>query len=67
MVAGLSENLSKQLAIDDGTGTTEIWRIENFELVPWPKDQYGQFFAGDSFLVKYTYNKSGIMYSKWKF
>lgn len=33
----------------------KIWRIENFEVVPWPKEKYGQFLDGDSFIVLYTY------------
>lgn len=32
-----------------------IWRIEDFEVIPWPKDKYGQFMDGDSFIVLYTY------------
>lgn len=32
-----------------------IWRIENFEVVQWPKDKYGQFYDGDSYIVLYTY------------
>lgn len=35
----------------------EIWRIEKFQVVHWPKDQYGQFFSGDSYIVLHTYKK----------
>lgn len=40
---------------DNGTGTLEIWRVENFELAPWPKERYGEFYSGDSFVMLYTY------------
>ncbi|KAI1399725.1 putative actin-binding protein Fragmin [Hypoxylon fuscum] len=39
-----------------------IWRIENFEIVPWPKDRYGDFHEGDSYIILYSYkvgNKDG--------
>lgn len=32
-----------------------IWRIEEFEVVPWPKEKTGQFYDGDSFIVLYSY------------
>ncbi|KAJ5682920.1 hypothetical protein N7462_006085 [Penicillium macrosclerotiorum] len=32
-----------------------IWRIENFEVVPWPKERYGEFYDGDSFIVLHSY------------
>ena len=40
---------------DDGKGDLEIWRVENFELEPWPKERYGEFYSGDSFVMLYTY------------
>jgi gelsolin len=33
----------------------EIWRIEKFQVVHWPKDQYGSFYSGDSYIVLNTY------------
>jgi len=33
----------------------EIWRIEKFQVVKWPKDQYGSFYSGDSYILLNTY------------
>mmetsp|Transcript_23223 Transcript_23223/g.37774 ORF Transcript_23223/g.37774 Transcript_23223/m.37774 type:complete len:374 (+) Transcript_23223:51-1172(+) len=35
----------------------KIWRIEKFQVKPWPADQYGQFFRGDSYIVLNTYKQ----------
>jgi gelsolin len=35
----------------------EIWRIEKFKVVPVPKDTYGQFYSGDSYICLWTYKK----------
>jgi gelsolin len=37
----------------------KIWRIENFQVKPWPKEQHGQFFTGDSYIVLKTYKVDG--------
>jgi hypothetical protein len=44
---------------DDGSGELEVWRVEDFELVEVPKKMYGQFFGGDSYVLKYTYLVNG--------
>ena len=45
---------------DDSTGQKEIYRIEDFELVPLDDSIYGMFFGGDSYVIKYSYdNKEG--------
>jgi len=36
----------------------QIWRIEKFTVKAWPKNQYGQFYSGDSYIVLRTYQKS---------
>ena len=43
---------------DDGSGKVEIHRIENFELAPVDPTTYGMFFGGDSYVVKYMYEKN---------
>jgi len=32
----------------------EIWRIEQFKVVPWPKEKYGKFHEGDSYILLQT-------------
>ncbi|GFG33063.1 hypothetical protein Cfor_12089 [Coptotermes formosanus] len=44
---------------DDGSGAVEVFRVENFELAPVDPATYGMFFGGDSYIVKYTYEKNG--------
>ncbi|KAJ0246069.1 Villin-5 [Hirschfeldia incana] len=41
----------------------EIWRIENFKPVAVPKESYGKFFTGDSYIVlKTTPSRSGSLH-----
>eukprot|EP01101_Sappina_pedata_P007816 TRINITY_DN41_c0_g1_i3.p1 TRINITY_DN41_c0_g1~~TRINITY_DN41_c0_g1_i3.p1 ORF type:complete len:353 (+),score=160.03 TRINITY_DN41_c0_g1_i3:42-1100(+) len=32
----------------------QIWRIENFTVKAWPREKYGKFFSGDSYIVLKT-------------
>ncbi|EKD12613.1 gelsolin [Drepanopeziza brunnea f. sp. 'multigermtubi' MB_m1] len=32
-----------------------IWRIEDFEVVVWPRERAGQFYDGDSYIVLHSY------------
>mmetsp|Transcript_26192 Transcript_26192/g.31022 ORF Transcript_26192/g.31022 Transcript_26192/m.31022 type:complete len:409 (-) Transcript_26192:228-1454(-) len=34
-----------------------IWRIEKFIVVPWPKEKYGKFHTGDSYVILNSYKK----------
>ncbi|KAF5314971.1 hypothetical protein D9619_007149 [Psilocybe cf. subviscida] len=36
----------------------QIWRIEDFHVVPWPKERYGSFYDGDSYIILSTYKKT---------
>jgi gelsolin len=55
----LMKNMGKAVGFcpDNGTGKTELWRIEKFELAPVPPEKHGLFFGGDSYVLKYTYKE----------
>lgn len=45
---------------DNGEGEVEVWRVEDFDLVPVPVEQHGWFFGGDSYVLRYDYrNRRG--------
>lgn len=44
------DNAGKELGI-------QIWRIEKFKVISWPKDQYGEFYDGDSYITLHTWKK----------
>lgn len=33
----------------------QIWRINKFKVEHWPKEDYGEFFSGDSYIILNTY------------
>mmetsp|Transcript_11232 Transcript_11232/g.15432 ORF Transcript_11232/g.15432 Transcript_11232/m.15432 type:complete len:372 (-) Transcript_11232:337-1452(-) len=33
---------------------TQIWRVEKMKIKAWPKEEYGKFYSGDSYLVLVT-------------
>lgn len=33
----------------------QVWRIKKFKVVHWPREDYGQFYNGDSYIVLNTY------------
>jgi len=35
----------------------EIWRIEKFKVIAWPKEEYGKFYSGDSYILLSTREK----------
>jgi len=43
----------------------EIWRIENFKVVPQPQSTFGSFYSGDSYIVLNTYTLPGRKALQW--
>lgn len=41
----------------------EIWRIEKFKVKFWPREQHGQFYSGDSYIILHTYKEEDKV--KW--
>jgi len=35
----------------------KIWRIVKFEVTEWPKEEYGRFYNGDSYIILNTYTE----------
>ncbi|XP_061419369.1 advillin-like [Lethenteron reissneri] len=69
MLHASPELAAEQRMVDDGTGTTEVWRIEDLEMVAVDKRRHGQFYGGDCYLVLYTYernNKPSYMLYMWQ-
>lgn len=33
----------------------QIWRIVKFKVTYWPKEEYGNFFNGDSYIILHTW------------
>eukprot|EP01132_Coremiostelium_polycephalum_P002473 gene2473-3060_t len=41
----------------DGKGEYEAWYIENSKFHPLPKEEYGHFYSGNCYLIRYTYTR----------
>jgi len=37
----------------------KIWRIVKFQVTEWPKEDYGSFYSGDSYIILNTYQEEG--------
>lgn len=48
---------------DDGLGKKEIYRIQQFKMIPYPESMHGIFFSGDSFVIQYTYSDPQSSYT----
>nr|XP_046273612.1 adseverin [Scatophagus argus] len=49
--------------VDDGSGDTQIWRVESCGRVPIDPKNYGQFYGGDCYIILYTYGRRQIIYT----
>jgi len=58
-----AKTAEEEWALAGKTAGIQIWRIEKFHIVAWPKTEYGKFYNGDSYLVLHTV-KSGNTF-KW--
>ncbi|CAH1117600.1 unnamed protein product [Phaedon cochleariae] len=46
--------------IDDGAGSTTVWRVKQTSIVEVPKERHGVFFSGDCYIVLYTYHTASM-------
>ena len=53
------ETSSVKVIKHKGGGDLKVWRVENFKLSEVPKETYGLFFAGDSYVIKYSEKRPG--------
>lgn len=42
-------------AIPKDEAGVQVWRVEQFKIVPWPTDDYGCFYTGDSYICLNSY------------
>ena len=42
--------------VDDGKSAKEVYRVDNFDLVQVPEEDYGKFYSGDCYVILYAYN-----------
>ncbi|KAL2080518.1 hypothetical protein ACEWY4_024311 [Coilia grayii] len=49
--------------VDDGSGDTQIWRVESSGRVAIKPEEYGQFYGGDCYIILYTYKRGQIIYT----
>jgi len=37
----------------------QVWRVVQFKITHWPKEDYGKFYSGDSYIILNTYEEEG--------
>eukprot|EP01116_Phalansterium_solitarium_P018985 TRINITY_DN517_c0_g1_i8.p1 TRINITY_DN517_c0_g1~~TRINITY_DN517_c0_g1_i8.p1 ORF type:complete len:649 (+),score=120.52 TRINITY_DN517_c0_g1_i8:863-2809(+) len=62
--------VGEEVLVDDGSsGKISIWRVEDFKKVEVPREQHGEFYSGESYLILYTYvfkNKDCYLIYFWQ-
>jgi hypothetical protein len=58
------QNLTKKKGVGQ-TPSLNIWRIEKFIVKEVPKNTYGTFYEGDSYIVLHTYKVPGNQKLMW--
>eukprot|EP00092_Neocalanus_flemingeri_P034413 GFUD01037422.1.p1 GENE.GFUD01037422.1~~GFUD01037422.1.p1 ORF type:complete len:714 (-),score=230.81 GFUD01037422.1:107-2248(-) len=51
---------------DDGSGSKQIWRVEDMDLVEVDSSKHGFFFAGDSYVILYKYGDDKSIVYFWQ-
>eukprot|EP00727_Mastigamoeba_balamuthi_P001929 m51a1_g11733 hypothetical protein (1066) ;mRNA; r:124365-128840 len=59
MVALRPPDASWSNAEESLVGLTEVWRVKGLEKVEVPKERYGQFHSGHSYIILFSYNLLG--------
>ena len=54
----LARKTQEDTPIDDGSGSLQIWVIRDFKKTEVAPNEYGQFYAGDSYILLYTYKNA---------
>lgn len=55
----------KEFATAGKTAGLQIWRIENLDLKPVPKNLHGNFYIGDAYLLLYTTTAPSYYIHMW--
>lgn len=75
-VAGIGSEADKDLRKQAASGEAawqgagqqvgvQIWRIEKFQVIPWPQNEYGKFYKGDSYIVLHTTKRPYSLKHSW--
>ncbi|KYQ90972.1 villin [Tieghemostelium lacteum] len=53
----ISLERAEEVMKSDGKGEYEIWYLDQMKMYPLPKEEYGQFYSGCCYIIRYTYTK----------